>query len=58
MLRGLPNPPASEGDIKDVGSGRSPGGEHGNPSIRAYRITWTEEPDGLQSIRSQRVGHN
>ena len=27
-------------------------------SILAWRIPWTEEPDGLQCIRSQRVGHN
>ena len=27
-------------------------------SILAWRIPWTEEPDGLWSIGSQRVGHN
>ena len=27
-------------------------------SIPAWRILWTEEPGGLQSIGSQRVGHN
>ena len=26
--------------------------------ILTWRIPWTEEPGGLQSIRSQRVGHN
>ena len=26
-------------------------------SIFAWRIPWTEEPGGLQSIGSQRVGH-
>ena len=26
-------------------------------SILASRIPWTEEPGGLQSMRSQRVGH-
>ena len=26
-------------------------------SILAWRIPWTEEPDGLQSMGSQRVGH-
>ena len=26
--------------------------------ILAWRIPWTEEPGGLQSMRSQRVGHN
>ena len=24
----------------------------------AWRISWTEEPGGLQSMESQRVGHN
>ena len=27
-------------------------------SILAWRIPWTEEPRGLQSMGSQRVGHN
>ena len=27
-------------------------------SILAWRIPWTKEPGGLQSIGSQRVGHN
>ena len=27
-------------------------------SILAWRIPWAEEPDGLRSIGSQRVGHN
>ena len=27
-------------------------------SILAWRIPWTEEPDGLQSIGLQRVGHD
>ena len=27
-------------------------------SILAWRIPWTRESDGLQSIESQRVGHN
>ena len=27
-------------------------------SILAWRIPWTEEPDGLQSMGLQRVGHN
>ena len=27
-------------------------------SILAQRIPWTEEPSGLQSMRSQRVGHD
>ena len=27
-------------------------------SILAWEIPWTEEPDGLQSIEPQRVGHD
>ena len=27
-------------------------------SILAWRISWTEEPSGLQSLGSQRVAHN
>ena len=27
-------------------------------SILAYRIPWIEEPDGLQSMELQRVGHD
>ena len=29
-----------------------------HPSILAWRISWTEEPGSLQSMRSKRVGHN
>ena len=33
--------------------------EMATPSnILAERIPWTEEPDGLQSVESQRVGHD
>ena len=28
------------------------------PRILAWRIPWTEEPGGLQSMRSKRIGHN
>ena len=29
-----------------------------NSSILAWEITWTEEPGGLQSMGSHRVGHD
>ena len=29
-----------------------------HPSILAWRIPWTDEPTGLQSIGVQRVGYN
>ena len=38
------------------GSGRSPGeGNAAHSSIRPWRIPWTVEPGGLQSVGSQRV---
>ena len=38
------------------GSGISPGeGKETHSSILAWRIPWTEDPDGLQSMESQRV---
>ena len=56
------NPSANVGDIRDVGSipglGRFPGGGHGNSSILAWRIPWTEEPGRLWSIGSQRARHD
>ena len=40
-------------------SGRSPGeGNDYHFSILVWRIPWTEEPGGLQSMTSQKVGHN
>ena len=40
------------------GLGRSPGGGNGNSSILAWTIQWTEESARLQSMGSQRVGHD
>ena len=41
------------------GLGRSPGERNGNPlQYSSWRIPWTEDPGGLQSTGSQRVGHN
>ena len=66
MMRGekialvVKNPPANAGDIMQgwiPGLGRSPGGIHAtHSSILAWRIPWTEEPEGIQSIESHRVG--
>ena len=33
-------------------------GKATNSSILAWRIPWVEEPSGLQSMESQRVGHD
>ena len=54
------NPPANAGNIGVAGSipglGRFPGGGHSNPlQLLAWRIPWTEEPEGLQSMGLQRV---
>ena len=58
------NPPASAGDTRDMGSipgsGRSPGGGHGNP----FQDSCLENPHGqrsmvgYKSIGSQRVEHD
>ena len=50
------NLPANAGDESLIpGLGRSPGGGHGNPlQYTFWKITWTEEPGGLQSIGSQK----
>ena len=46
------NPPASAGDLRDMGSipgwGRSPGGGHGNPLQYFCLENPIEEPGGLQ----------
>ena len=54
---------SNAGDMRDTGSipgsGRSPGRGHGNPvQHSSLEIPWTEEPGGLQSMGSQRVGHD
>ena len=48
------------GDLGSIpGSGRSPGEGNGNPfQYSSWRIPWTEEPGDLQSMGSQRVGHD
>ena len=63
MVLVVKNPPASAGNVKDAGlipgSERSPGGKHSNPlQYSCLENPWTEEPGGLQSIGSQRIGHN
>ena len=57
------NPHANAEDTRDVGwipgSGRSPGEGHGNPlQYSCLESPRTEELGGLQSIGSQRVGHD
>ena len=58
----LKNLPASAGDSRDSGSipgsGRTPEkGMAPSSNILPGKIQWREEPSGIQSMRSQRVGH-
>ena len=58
----LKNPPSKAGDARDVSSipglGRFSGGGNGNPhEDSCLKNPRTEEPVGLQSMGSQRVGH-
>ena len=50
----------SVGDLGSIsGLGRSPREGNGNPpQYSAWKIPWTEEPDRLQSMGLQRVGHD
>ena len=55
--------PANAGDTFDTGSvfgsGISSGGGNGNPlQCSWWKIPWTEEPHGLQSVGLQRVRHD
>ena len=53
------NPPAmQEPQERGVWSGRSPGGGRGNLLQYSCQENPTEEPGRLQSIGSQRVGHD
>ena len=57
------NPPANAGDARDAGSiprleDPLEDGMVSHSSVLAWRIPWTEEPVRLQSIGSQRVGHD
>ena len=61
------NPPANAGDKKEVRNMGSRSLSREDPleegmathsSILAWRIPWTEDPAGLQSMGLQRIGHN
>ena len=64
----LGNPGSSDGKESACSAGDSdsiPGSKRSlenevptHSSILACRILWTEKPGGLQSMRSQRVGHD
>ena len=57
------NPPANARDVRDPGL--IPGQEDPlekematHSCILAWKIPWPEEPGGLQSLGSQRIGHD
>jgi len=55
------NPPANTGEIRVQSLGREDPLEEEmatHSSIIAWRIPWTDEPGRLQSMGSQRVGHD
>ena len=57
------NPPANAGDKRGMGLIPGLGGSlekemATHSSILAWRIPWTEQPDGLQSVGFHRVGHD
>ena len=63
MVLVVKNPPANAGDIRDADS--ISGWEDSlekekatHSTILAWKILWTEELGGLQSIGSQRVGQD
>ena len=69
LFKGFPsgsvvkNPLANGGATGDAGSiprleGTPEKEMATHSSILAWRITWTEDPGGLQSMESQRVRHN
>ena len=60
VVPAVKNPPTSAGDTAPSLGQEDPLEEAmaAHSTILAWRIPWTEEPGGLQSTGSQRVGHN
>ena len=63
MAQTVKNPPANAGDVRGMGlipgSGRSPGEGNGNPlQYSCLGNSMDRGPGGLQSMGSQRIGHN
>ena len=60
MAQTVKNPPAMwETWVRSLGQGDPlEKGMATHSSILAWEIPWTEEPSGVQSMESQRVGHN
>ena len=62
MVLVVKNPPANARDVRGVGliPGEDPLEEDMaiHSSILAWRIPWTEEPGGLESMGVQRIRHD
>ena len=60
MVKNLPENVGEVGNTGSIpGSGRSPGGGHGNPfQYSCLENPWIEKPGRLWSMGSKRVGHN
>ena len=60
MVQTVKNPPAMQETQVQSLDGEDPLEKEmaTHSSILAWRIPWTEEPGGLQSMGSQRVGHD
>ena len=60
VVKNLSANAGNAGDVGSIpGSGRSPGVGKPNPfQFSCLEIPWTEVPDGLQSMGSQRVRHD
>ena len=60
MAQMVKNLPAMQETLFDPWVGKNPLENRmaTHSSILAWRIPWTEEPGGLQSTGSQRVGHD
>ena len=60
MVKNLPANARDAGGAGSIpGLGRSPGeGKAAHSSILAWRVPWAEEPGGLQSMGSHRVGYD
>ena len=60
VVQVIKNPPAmQETQVRSLGQEDPPEEEMATHSrVLAWRIPWTEEPGGLQSVGSTRVGHD
>ena len=60
MAQLVKNPPATQETLVRFLGWKDPleEGMETHSSVLAWRIPWTEEPGGLQSMGPQRVGHD